>query len=68
MVKEIPLLIFQIMVGRRVPPELIMDDELLYLTSLKEAFHDEPAKYAEFVNMLNDSRAERYELFSPCYI
>lgn len=42
-----------------------MDDKLFYLTSLKEAFHDEPAKFEEFIKLLNDFGAHRYELFSP---
>jgi len=39
-----------------------------YIYSLKESFRDEPAKYAQFLEILNDYSARRYELFSPCYI
>ncbi|CAL9216114.1 unnamed protein product [Arabidopsis halleri] len=47
------------MAGRRVPPELTMDDSVSYLHSLKETFHDEPAKFKEFLKVLVDIKAYR---------
>lgn len=41
-----------------------MDDAVSYLTAVKEAFHDEPAKFKEFLKLLNVIKAQRYESFS----
>jgi len=54
------------MFGKSVPLEKTLDDARSYIDSVKEAFHDEPAKYAEFLKLLNDYKARRYGLFSPC--
>lgn len=56
------------MAGRGVAPKPSIDDARSYINSVKEAFHDEPAKYAEFIKLLNVYKARRYELFSPCII
>ncbi|XP_010460202.1 PREDICTED: paired amphipathic helix protein Sin3-like 1 [Camelina sativa] len=48
------------MVGKSVPQlEETMDNAVSYIYSVKEAFHDEPAKYAEFLKILDASRARR---------
>ncbi|KAG7592793.1 Paired amphipathic helix superfamily [Arabidopsis thaliana x Arabidopsis arenosa] len=47
------------MAGRRVPPKLTMDDSVLYLNSVKATFHDEPAKFKEFLKVLVDIKAYR---------
>lgn len=41
-----------------------MDDAVSYLKAVKEALHDEPAKFKEFLKVLNDIKAHRYGLFS----
>ncbi|EOA36115.1 hypothetical protein CARUB_v10011661mg, partial [Capsella rubella] len=47
------------MARRRVRPELTMADSVLYLTSVKETFHDEPAKFKEVLKLLVDIKAHR---------
>ncbi|XP_010460200.1 PREDICTED: paired amphipathic helix protein Sin3-like 3 [Camelina sativa] len=44
------------MVGRRVSQALTVGDAQSYLSDVKEAFHDEPSKYQEFINILNGIR------------
>jgi len=54
---------FHKVVGRSVPrPEPTIDDATSYLIAVKEAFHDEPAKYEEMLKLLNDFKARRYVL------
>ncbi|CAA7031724.1 unnamed protein product [Microthlaspi erraticum] len=45
---------FQTMVGKRVSPSpvLTMDAALDYMDEVKKAFHDEPAKYDQFIEIL----------------
>ncbi|CAL9216413.1 unnamed protein product [Arabidopsis halleri] len=53
---------FHKVVGRSVPPpKPTIDDATSYLIAVKEAFHDEPAKYMEILNLLNDFKARRVE-------
>ncbi|CAH8253384.1 unnamed protein product [Arabidopsis lyrata] len=47
------------MSGRRLSPKATMDDAVSYLTAVKEALHDEPAKFKEFLKVLNDIKAHR---------
>ncbi|AAC00582.1 Hypothetical protein [Arabidopsis thaliana] len=49
------------MFGKSVPLEKTLDDARSYIDSVKEAFHDEPAKYAEFLKLLNDYKARRLD-------
>jgi len=50
-------------VGRSLPrPEPTIDDATSYLIAVKEAFHDEPAKYGEMLKLLKDFKARRYVL------
>ncbi|XP_010480642.1 PREDICTED: paired amphipathic helix protein Sin3-like 3 [Camelina sativa] len=49
---------------RNVSPEATMDDATSYLTAVKEALYDEPAKYAEIIKLLNDLRARRVDTAS----
>lgn len=48
------------MIGRRVSPEPTMDDAVSFIDSVKEAFHDEPAKFHEFKLLMNDVHDHRY--------
>lgn len=48
--------------------ELTIDDSRSYVAAVKEAFHDEPEKYQEFLQILKYVITHRYGLFSPCYI
>ncbi|KAG7593059.1 Paired amphipathic helix [Arabidopsis thaliana x Arabidopsis arenosa] len=41
-----------------------MDDATSYLTAVKKAFHDEPAKYVELIKLLNDLSARRVDAAS----
>ncbi|EOA37319.1 hypothetical protein CARUB_v10011000mg [Capsella rubella] len=47
------------MVGRSVTPTPTFADALSYVRSVKEAFHDEPAKYREFLKLMKDYRHSR---------
>ncbi|VVA94714.1 unnamed protein product [Arabis nemorensis] len=38
-------------------PKLTSDAAFSYITAVKEAFHDEPARYKEFIKLLSDSSA-----------
>ncbi|XP_020869750.1 paired amphipathic helix protein Sin3-like 6 [Arabidopsis lyrata subsp. lyrata] len=38
------------------PPKPAFDDAVSYIDTVREAFHDEPAKYREFIKILNDAR------------
>ncbi|XP_010462873.1 PREDICTED: paired amphipathic helix protein Sin3-like 3 [Camelina sativa] len=56
---------FRNVAGRSVSPEATtMDDATSYLTAVKEALSDEPAKYAEIIKLLNDLRARRVDTAS----
>ncbi|AAF99723.1 putative transcription regulator Others family [Arabidopsis thaliana] len=44
------------MVERRVQVEPTLSDAHSYITAVKEAFHDEPTKYEEFIKLMNDIR------------
>ncbi|KAL9857542.1 putative transcription regulator Others family [Arabidopsis thaliana] len=56
---------FHKVVGRSVPrPEPTIDDATSYLIAVKEAFHDEPAKYEEMLKLLNDFKARRVDAAS----
>ncbi|AAC00585.1 Hypothetical protein [Arabidopsis thaliana] len=49
-------------VGRSLPrPEPTIDDATSYLIAVKEAFHDEPAKYGEMLKLLKDFKARRVD-------
>lgn len=50
------------MVGRSVSQEPTMADAVSYIESVKEEFHDEPAKFDEFRMRLNEVRDDRYVL------
>ncbi|EFH69595.1 predicted protein [Arabidopsis lyrata subsp. lyrata] len=52
---------FQTMVGKSVRPKKTINDARSYIYSVKEAFHDEPAKYAEFLKLLDAYRARRVD-------
>ncbi|KAL1218967.1 Paired amphipathic helix protein Sin3-like 3 [Cardamine amara subsp. amara] len=52
------------MVGRKVPTKSNQDEVLLYFNSVKNAFLDEPARYDEFIKVLNDLRNHRVEIAS----
>ncbi|CAL9216139.1 unnamed protein product [Arabidopsis halleri] len=52
---------FQTMVGKSVPPKKTINDACSYIYSVKEAFHDEPAKYAEFLKLLSAYKARRVD-------
>ena len=47
---------FKTMVERRVQVEPTLSDAHSYITAVKEAFHDEPTKYEEFIKLMNDIR------------
>ncbi|XP_010477745.1 PREDICTED: paired amphipathic helix protein Sin3-like 3 [Camelina sativa] len=49
------------MVGRRVSQALTVYDAESYLADVKQAFHDEPSKYQEFINILNGIRDLRVD-------
>ncbi|CAH8253417.1 unnamed protein product [Arabidopsis lyrata] len=44
------------MVERRVQVEPSLSDAHSYITAVKEAFHDEPTKYEEFIKLMIDIR------------
>ncbi|VVA91932.1 unnamed protein product [Arabis nemorensis] len=50
---------FQTIIGTSVPRK--NKAALLYMAKVKEAFHDEPAKYIEFLKVLEDVRARRFD-------
>ncbi|EOA37268.1 hypothetical protein CARUB_v10010852mg [Capsella rubella] len=56
---------FQITIPPEASKELgngaTMDDATSYLTAVKKAFHEEPAKYAQLIKLLNDFRARRVD-------
>ncbi|XP_010462869.1 PREDICTED: paired amphipathic helix protein Sin3-like 3 [Camelina sativa] len=47
------------MFGRGVSPKPTMYDVVSYINSVKDAFHDEPAKYDEFLKLFIDVRVLR---------
>ncbi|EOA38756.1 hypothetical protein CARUB_v10010939mg [Capsella rubella] len=50
------------MVGRRVSPAApTINDAQSYLAAVKETFHDEPSKYAEFLKLLNGIRNQKVD-------
>ncbi|CAH8261849.1 unnamed protein product [Arabidopsis lyrata] len=56
---------FQKVVGKRLPPpKPTMGDATSYIAALKEAFHDEPAKYEEILKLLNNFKARRVDAAS----
>ncbi|CAD5313810.1 unnamed protein product [Arabidopsis thaliana] len=46
----------QTIAARSVSPDSTIDDAVSYINTVKEAFHDEPAKYYEFFQLFYDIR------------
>jgi len=57
----------QTIAARSVSPDSTIDDAVSYINTVKEAFHDEPAKYYEFFQLFYDIRY-RYVLLCPSSI